>query len=64
MNSNKQLNIDNVTPYNGIVWYDSYTSDEGRGTNLEADGGSWQTFKATEMRIIGSYLDSDEGNYR
>ena len=63
INSNAQLNTVTATPYNGIVWYDSYASDEGRGTNLEPDGGSWHTFKATEMRIRGTYVNADDGNY-
>ena len=61
INSNTQLNTNNVTAYNGIVWYPFFTSTSGRGTSLEVDGGSWATFKATEMKIY-SYVALDEGN--
>ena len=54
VNSNSQLNPHGgtVNPYNGIVWYPFYASTKDRGSELEADGGSWATFKATEMRIF------------
>ena len=61
INSNTQLNTNVVTPYNGIVWYPFFASTSGRGTSLEVDGGSWATFKATEMKIF-SYVALDEGN--
>ena len=49
-----------VTPYNGIVWYPFYASEQDRGLQLETDGGSWATFKATEMRIFTN-VEPDEG---
>ena len=61
INSNTQLNTNVVTPYNGIVWYPFFASTSGRGASLEVDGGSWATFKATEMKIF-SYVALDEGN--
>ena len=54
INSNSQLNtVDPPTAYNGIVWYPFFASLEGRGasTLMQPDGGSWATFKATEMKI-------------
>ena len=60
INSNTQLNTNVVTAYNGIVWYPFFTSTSGRGTSLEVDGGSWATFKATEMKIF-SYVPIVEG---
>ena len=53
LNANSQLSTEDpvATPFNGIVWYNFYPSSVGRGASLEADGGSWKTFKATEMRI-------------
>ena len=59
MNANKQLN----DVYSGIIWYDAYVSEEGRGTNLDADGGSWKSFKATEMRIIGVYINEEQSKH-
>ena len=47
-----QLNTGVVTPYQGIVWYDFTPSESGRGMSLEVDGGSWATFKATEMKMF------------
>ena len=60
INSNTQLNTNVVTPYNGIVWYPFFASKSGRGASLEVDGGSWATFKATEMKIF-SYVPVVEG---
>ena len=56
INSDSQLNNVNPTIYNGIVWYPFFTSTEGRGTNLEVDGGTWSTFKATEMKIAANVV--------
>lgn len=65
INSNSQLNqyMGTVNPYTGIVWYPFYaTADTAmdRGSQLEADGGSWATFKATEMRIFTN-VEPDAG---
>ena len=57
-----QLNTVTPVPYNGIVWYPFFSSVVGRGTNLEADGGSWKTFRATEMRILTDNYGADFGN--
>ena len=62
VNSNSQLNTANPVAYNGIIWYPAYSTLDGRGTNLEPDGGSWATFKATEMRIITDKFSVDFGN--
>ena len=53
LNSDSQLSTEDpvTTPFTGIVWYNFYGSNTGRGASLEPDGGSWKTFKATEMRI-------------
>ena len=53
LNSDSQLSTEDpvTTPFTGIVWYNFYGSNQGRGASLEPDGGSWKTFKATEMRI-------------
>ena len=57
-----QLNEGVVTdPYQGIAWYPFYASTTGRGINLEADGGSWATFKATEMKIYAN-VEFEESN--
>ena len=63
LNANSQLSTDDAvpTPFNGIVWYNFYPSSVGRRASLEADGGSWKTFKATEMRI-STYLDRSSCN--
>ena len=57
VNNNIQMNTiaGSIMPYVGIVWYDFFktpTDFGGRGTMLEVDGGSWASFKATEMRIF------------
>ena len=56
VNSNSQLNTvpGSITPYHGLVWYTFYADDEGRGLSLEVDGGSWKSFKATEMKIFAN----------
>ena len=41
------------------MWYNAFTSTSGRGASLEVDGGSWATFKATEMKI---YTNIDTNN--
>ena len=53
-------------PYVGIVWYDFFKTPAGlggRGTMLEVDGGSWASFKATEMRIFTNIDLSYFGKY-
>ena len=62
INSNSQLNPvgGSITPYNGIIWYNAFTTTSGRGTSLEVDGGSWATYKATEMKIYTN-IDTDHG---
>ena len=58
INSDAQLNDEIVpdetitNPFQGIVWYPFVPSDSVRGRNLDVDGGSWATFKATEMKIF------------
>ena len=54
VNADIQLNIKHacIKPYAGIVWYDFFKTKENRGAALEIDGGSWKSFKATEMRIF------------
>ena len=59
MNANEQLNIPTnfqqlppAIPYQGIVWYPFLSSTSERGKNIEVEGGSWATFKATEMKIF------------
>ena len=62
INSNSQLNTVNPTAYDGIIWYPFYATLTGRGANLEADGGSWATFKATQMKIFANDVTTDSGN--
>ena len=50
INANFQSN----SAMTGIVHYPWYTSVSGRGAALEVDGGSWKSFKATEMKISGT----------
>ena len=40
------------SPYDGIVWYPFTESPAGRGASLEVYGGTWKTWKKSEMRII------------
>ena len=47
INANSQSN----SVMTGIVHYPWYSSVSGRGAALEVDGGSWKSFKATEMKI-------------
>ena len=61
LNADMQLNTkiacnydDSIKPYTGIVWYDFFKTKENRGAALEIDGGSWKSFKATEMRIFAN----------
>ena len=63
INSNSQLNTVDPTAYNGIVWYPFFASTEGRGTQLEPDGGTWRTFKATEMKIYAN-VDIEDGTHK
>ena len=61
INSDAQLNAHgeiNINPYQGIVWYPFIPSDSARGKNLDVDGGSWATFKATEMKIFATVENS------
>ena len=51
-----------INPYNGIVWYPFFASTKYRGSVLEADGGSWATFKATEMKMFTS-VELDESMF-
>ena len=53
-----QLNTPIVTEaFKGITWYPFLVSTSGRGASLEPEGGSWATFKATEMKIT-TYMDT------
>ena len=63
INSNSQLNTVEATAYNGIVWYPFFANTEGRGTQLEPDGGSWRSFKATEMKISAN-VDIEDGTHK
>ena len=52
-----QLNTPVVTEaFKGITWYPFLVSTSGRGASLEPEGGSWASFKATEMKI-STYMD-------
>ena len=51
VNSNSQLNTGAVTAFTGIAWYPFFSSTSGRGLDLDILGGSWKTFKATEMKM-------------
>ena len=58
INDDMQLNTPIVTEaFKGITWYPFLVSTSGRGASLEPEGGSWATFKATEMKIT-TYMDT------
>ena len=62
VNANSQLNAVNpVVAYHGIIWYPFYATLTGRGASLEADGGSWASFKATEMKIFANDVTTGNG---
>ena len=65
INSNSQSNIDAYVPnpFEGIVWYPFSAAKSGRGASIDVDGGSWATFKATEMKISATIESSKSYSY-
>lgn len=54
MNYDTQINegyVNRENWYKGIAWYSFFPSATGRGASLEIDGGSWASFKGTEIKI-------------
>ena len=65
INSNSQSNTDAYVPnpFEGIVWYPFSAGESGRGASIDVDGGSWATFKATEMKISATIESSKSYSY-
>ena len=65
INSNSQSNTNAYvpSPFEGIVWYPFSAAKSGRGASIDVDGGSWATFKATEMKISATIESSKSYSY-